>query len=72
MEDSMEELRELAQSSDVIVLDTVIQRLKEVNPKYILGEGKLRDLVIQAMDKGATLLIFDQDLDAVADEGFGR
>lgn len=62
MEDSMEELRELAQSSDVIVLDTVIQRLKEVNPKYILGEGKLRDLVIQAMDKGATLLIFDQDL----------
>jgi GTP-binding protein HflX len=62
LEDSMDELEELAQSSDVIVLDTVIQRLKELNPKYLLGEGKLKELIINAMDKGATLLIFDQDL----------
>lgn len=62
LEDSMEELKELAVSSDVIVLDAVIQRVKDVNPKYLLGEGKLKDLVINAMDKGATLLIFDQDL----------
>lgn len=62
LEDSMDELEELAQSSDVIVLDTVIQRLKELNPKYLLGEGKLKELVINGMDKGATLLIFDQDL----------
>ncbi|MEW6118044.1 MAG: GTPase HflX [Nitrospirota bacterium] len=62
LEDSMEELKELAVSSDVIVLDAVIQRLKEVNPKYLLGEGKLKEIVINAMDKGATLLIFDQDL----------
>ncbi|MDI6801953.1 MAG: GTPase HflX [Thermodesulfovibrionales bacterium] len=62
MEDSMDELKELAVSSDVIVLDTVLQRLKEINPKYILGEGKLKSLVINAMDKGATILIFDQDL----------
>ena len=62
LEDSMEELKELAVSSDVIVLDAVIQRVKDLNPKYLLGEGKLKDLVINAMDKGATLLIFDQDL----------
>ncbi len=62
MEDSMEELKELAQSSDLAVLDTVIQRLKVVNPKYLLGEGKLREIVINAVDKGATLLVFDQDL----------
>ncbi|MEW6740952.1 MAG: GTPase HflX [Nitrospirota bacterium] len=62
LEESMDELKELAMSSDVIVLDTVIQRLKEVNPKYLLGEGKLKEIVINAMDKGATLLIFDQDL----------
>ncbi|MDI6728606.1 MAG: GTPase HflX [Thermodesulfovibrionales bacterium] len=62
LEESMEELKELAMSSDVIVLDTVIQRLKEVNPKYLLGEGKLKEIVINAMDKGSTLLIFDQDL----------
>lgn len=62
LEESMDELVELAISSDVIVLDTVIQRLKEINPKYLLGEGKLKELIINAMDKGATLLIFDQDL----------
>ena len=62
LEESMEELKELAESSDVIVMDTVIQRLKEVNPKHLLGEGKLKEIIMNGMDKGATLLIFDQDL----------
>ncbi len=62
LEESMEELRELAESSDVIVMDTVIQRLKEVNAKHLLGEGKLKEIIMNGMDKGATLLIFDQDL----------
>lgn len=62
LEDSIEELKELALSSDVIILDTVIQRLKKINPGYLLGEGKLKEIVISGMDKGATLLIFDQDL----------
>ena len=61
-EDSMDELRELARSSDVIVLDSVIQRPKEINPRYLMGEGKIKELVINAMHKGATILIFDQDL----------
>ncbi|GAB4483765.1 MAG: GTPase HflX [Thermodesulfovibrionales bacterium] len=62
IEDSMDELKELAQSSDVTVLDTVVQRLKEINPRHLMGEGKIRDLVVNAMNRGATLLIFDQDL----------
>jgi len=61
-EDSIEELRELTRSSDVLVLDAVIQKPKEINPKYLMGEGKLKELIINAMNKGATLLIFDQDL----------
>jgi GTP-binding protein HflX len=61
-EDSMEELKELAGASNVVVLDTVLQRLKQINPKHLMGKGKLKDLVINAMNKGATLLIFDQDL----------
>jgi GTP-binding protein HflX len=61
-EDSMEELRELALSSDVLVLDAVVQRPKEINPRYLMGEGKIKELVINAMNRGATLLIFDQDL----------
>lgn len=61
-EDSIEELRELALSTDVIVLDNVIQRPKAINPRYLMGEGKIKELIITAMNKGATLLVFDQDL----------
>lgn len=61
-EESMEELKELADSSNVVVLDTVLQKPKEINPKFLMGQGKIKDLVINALNKGATLLIFDQDL----------
>jgi hypothetical protein len=37
-EDSVAELKELALSSDVIVLDSIIQRPKEINPRYLMGE----------------------------------
>ena len=55
-EDSIEELKELARSSDILVLDTVIQRPKEINPRYLMGEGKMKELIINALNKGATLL----------------
>jgi GTP-binding protein HflX len=61
-EDSLDELRDLAISSGVLVLGDVIQRPKEINPKYLMGEGKVKELVIDSMNKGATLLIFDQEL----------
>ncbi len=62
IEESLSELKELALSAGVEVLDMVIQRLKEINPKYLLGEGKLEEIIILAMQKGATMLIFDQEL----------
>ena len=62
IEESMDELRDLTSSAGVLVLDSVIQRPKEINPKYLMGEGRMKDLIIDALDKGATLLIFDQDL----------
>jgi GTP-binding protein HflX len=61
-EDSMAELAELAASSDVLVLGTLIQQARKINPRHLLGEGKLRELVIEAMNRGATMLIFDQAL----------
>lgn len=61
-EDSLEELAELARSADVIVLDTFLQRPKQLHVKYLMGEGKLKELIIKALQLGATLLIFDQNL----------
>ncbi len=60
--ESMDELVELAKSGGVAVLDTVIQQRRKVNPKFILGKGKLADIMIRALQLGANLLIFDQEL----------
>ena len=60
--ESMDELRELARSAGVLVLDSIVQRPKEINPKYLMGEGKMKELIMDALEAGATLLIFDQDL----------
>lgn len=60
--DSMEELKELARTAGVEVLDTVIQRPRQFNPRYLMGEGKMREVVIRALQLGATLLVFDQEL----------
>lgn len=61
-EESMRELSELARSDDVVVLTTVLQQRRKVNPRLILGKGKLADILIQALQLGANLLIFDQEL----------
>ncbi len=60
--DSLDELRELAKSSNITIVDTILQRRKKADPKFLLGRGKLNDLIILAMQKGATLLVFDQEL----------
>jgi GTP-binding protein HflX len=61
-EDSLDELKELARTAGVEVLDSVIQRPREFNARYLMGEGKIREVVIRALQLGATLLIFDQEL----------
>lgn len=61
-EDSMAELRELARTAQVEALDEFIQRPRELNPRYLMGEGKMRDVVIRALQHGASMLIFDQEL----------
>jgi GTP-binding protein HflX len=61
-EDSMDELRELARTAAVEALDEFIQRPKTLNPRFLMGEGMMRDVVIRAMQRGASMLIFDQEL----------
>ena len=61
-EESIEELKELARSDSIHVLDTVIQRPHDINPRYLLGEGKLKELIIRSQQLGADLIVFNQDL----------
>ena len=64
IESSMEELKELAKSSGVFVVDTMIQRPQKISSMTLIGEGKLRDLLVKCMQLGVDLIIFDQDLSA--------
>ncbi|HVF47461.1 MAG TPA: GTPase HflX, partial [Pyrinomonadaceae bacterium] len=61
-EESLAELNELATSADVVVLDTIIQRRPQIDPKTVLGKGKLEDLLIRSMRLGADILVFDTEL----------
>lgn len=63
-EASLAELRELCRSCDVEVFDAVIQRRPELDPRFLIGKGKLSDLVIRAMQMDANLLVFDHELTA--------
>ncbi len=59
---SMDELMELAHTSGIAVADTIIQRQRQVNSKYLIGKGKLGEIVLRALQCGVDLLIFDQEL----------
>lgn len=61
-EDSMAELRELAESAGVVVVDELIQRRPSVDPRTVLGKGKLDEVLIRAMQLGADAIIFDREL----------
>lgn len=61
-EESMAELRELATSAGVVVLDELIQRRQEIDPRTVLGRGKLEDLLVRSLQLGADLIVFDREL----------
>jgi GTP-binding protein HflX len=61
-EASLLELKELARTAGVEVLDTVMQTRRDPDPRYLIGKGKLEQVVMRAMQLGAELVIFDQDL----------
>ncbi len=61
-EDRLVELAELATSAEVTVIDRVAQRTPDGHQRYLLGSGKLKEVLIQTLHKGADMVIFDQTL----------
>jgi GTP-binding protein HflX len=60
-ESSMAELRELARTAGVRIVDEVVQR-RQPDPKSVLGKGKLEEVVLRCLRLGAEMLIFDGEL----------
>lgn len=60
--DSIDELRELAISGGLVVLDEVIQRRQSLDPKTLVGKGKLDEIIIRSLQLGADMIVFDREL----------
>ncbi|QQR91970.1 MAG: GTPase HflX [Myxococcales bacterium] len=60
--ESLQELKELARTAGVDVADTIVQIRDRKDPKYVLGKGKLEDVILRAMQLDVEVLIFDCNL----------
>ena len=61
-EESLEELRELAESAGVHVVGSVLQRLPEADAATLVGRGKAREIYDEARAAQADVVLFDHDL----------
>ena len=57
-----QEIRELVQAAGVDVAGILRQKRFKVHPKTVVGKGKLDDIVLESMRRGAEVAIFDIDL----------
>ncbi len=61
-EGHLEELADLAKTAGLTVVGTMLQRVPKINPKSILGRGKIAELEVQALQNHASVLVFDGEL----------
>lgn len=61
-EESVGELESLAKSAGKAVLGTTIQTRKKIDPRYLVGKGKLNEVILSARHLGAEKIIFDVEL----------
>src|SRR5213595_2234964 len=62
LRDSMEELRELANSAGAEVIDTVTQKLPKPTAPFYIGKGKAEAIKESVQSQGVTSVIFNDEL----------
>jgi GTP-binding protein HflX len=62
VQDSLDELAQLAHTAGITVVGRDQQRLEQYNPATMIGSGKLEDIKEQIAEMGADVLIFDDEL----------
>jgi GTP-binding protein HflX len=43
-------------------VETLVQRRRKADPRFVVGRGKLEELILASMQQGADLILFDRDL----------
>jgi GTP-binding protein HflX len=62
LDSRMAELAELASAAGVVVCGSVVQRRERLDPRTLVGRGKLDQIMLMALQEQASVLIFDRDL----------
>ena len=62
--DRIDELRELCRTARLELVDTYTQTRAQLDPRYAVGSGAVEELELKALQLGADLLVFGQDLNA--------
>lgn len=60
--ESLRELKDLLLTAGLVPAETLVQRVNAINPKHILGKGKLAELEVLALQSGASTLVYDCEL----------
>ncbi|HIB60892.1 MAG TPA: GTPase HflX [Candidatus Marinimicrobia bacterium] len=66
----LEELELLAVTAGAEVVGQITQRLNKLNPQFLVGKGKADQIVGQAKELDAQLIIFDDDLSPAQAKNF--
>ena len=61
-EDSLDELSRLTHTAMLEEVDRVLQMRDRINPTYYIGKGKAEEVKSLARDKGADVIVFDNEL----------
>ena len=61
-EEALQELAELARTAGLGVASTVIQVRPHPDARYVVGKGRLEDLVVETMQQGAEVIVFANNL----------
>jgi GTPase len=61
-ERSLDELERLAETAGLHVVDRALQHRRKPDGRYVIGKGKLQDILLRSMHLGADVLVFDGEL----------
>lgn len=61
-EDSLEELKQLADTAGAMVINKFIQKRSKPDPAFFIGKGKVQELALYAQQEGVDLCVFDEEL----------
>ena len=71
-EESMRELRELARTAGTDVADSIVQLRERIDPRFVMGKGKLEEVVVRAIELDAGVLVFDRELTPAQASGIAK